>query len=161
MRSVESEAPITAAKAKKVPRAAAADIRSIRNEKKKMKASGASATTHISGVPYSVAPNWVRLTPPMRATACGRVARRGQHVDAERDQGRDGQTQDHVVVDAEHEGAQALVDLSLPSGQSRCHRRFGFAHTVASESFLAVSRLFPRKADGSPPPPHDSATRKI
>ena len=53
MRSVESEAPITAAKAKKVVRAAAAaDIRSIRNEKKKMKASGASATTHISGEPY-------------------------------------------------------------------------------------------------------------
>ena len=34
-----------------------------------MKASGASATTHISGEPYSVAPNWVRFTPPMRATA--------------------------------------------------------------------------------------------
>jgi hypothetical protein len=32
-------------------RAVAADIRSIRNEKKKMKASGASATTHISGEP--------------------------------------------------------------------------------------------------------------
>ena len=50
MRSVESEAPITAAKAKKVIRAVAADMRSIRNEKKKMKASGASATTHINGV---------------------------------------------------------------------------------------------------------------
>src|SRR5215213_7272966 len=70
MRSVESEAPITAAKAKKVPRADAADIRSIRNEKKKMKARGASATTHIRGEPYRVAPNWVRLTPPIRATAC-------------------------------------------------------------------------------------------
>ena len=33
-------------------RADAADILSIRNEKKKMNASGASATTHISGVPY-------------------------------------------------------------------------------------------------------------
>ena len=65
MRSVESEAPITAAKAKKVVRAVAADIRSMRNEKKKMNARGASATTHIRGVPYRIRPNSVRPTRPM------------------------------------------------------------------------------------------------
>jgi hypothetical protein len=45
-----SDSPITAEKAKKAVRAEAAVIRSMRNEKKKMKASGASITTHLSGV---------------------------------------------------------------------------------------------------------------
>ncbi len=42
---MDIEAPITAAKAKNIVRAEAADIRSIRNEKTKMKASGASIST--------------------------------------------------------------------------------------------------------------------
>jgi hypothetical protein len=69
MRSVESEAPITAAKAKKAIRAEDADILSMRNENMKMKASGAKATTHFKGVPYRTRPNSVRLMLPMRTTA--------------------------------------------------------------------------------------------
>ena len=49
MSSVDSDAPITAAKAKKVPHTRAADMRSTRNERKKTKPSGARATTHFSG----------------------------------------------------------------------------------------------------------------
>ena len=44
------ERPITAEKAKKAVRAEAAVIRSMRNEKKKMNARGASITAHLSGV---------------------------------------------------------------------------------------------------------------
>ena len=48
--SVDSDSPITAAKAKNIIRAEEADIRSIRIEKKKMKASGANISTHLSGL---------------------------------------------------------------------------------------------------------------
>ena len=45
-----SERPITAQKAQNMACAAAADIDWMRNEKKSTKASGASITTHLSGV---------------------------------------------------------------------------------------------------------------
>ncbi|MCY1244965.1 hypothetical protein D9M72_580670 [compost metagenome] len=45
-----SERPMTAQKAQKVSCAEDADIECILNEKKKTKASGASITTHFSGV---------------------------------------------------------------------------------------------------------------
>ena len=49
-RSEDIEAPITAAKAKNIVRADEADIRSMRMEKTKMNASGASIRTHFSGL---------------------------------------------------------------------------------------------------------------
>ncbi|MDH6668227.1 UNVERIFIED_ORG: hypothetical protein M2442_004226 [Methylorubrum zatmanii] len=47
---VDIEAPITAAKAQNIIRADEADMRSIRNENTKMKASGASISTHLKGL---------------------------------------------------------------------------------------------------------------
>ncbi len=49
-RRVDIEAPITAAKAKNIVRAEEADMRSMRNEKTKMKASGASISSHLRGL---------------------------------------------------------------------------------------------------------------
>ncbi len=49
---VDSEAPITAAKAQKVARAAPGDMVIMRLPAMKMKASGAKISTHLSGVAY-------------------------------------------------------------------------------------------------------------
>jgi hypothetical protein len=90
-----------------------------------------------------------------------RIARGGQHVDAERDQGRDGKAQDHVVVDAEHEGAQALVDLSRRPGKAGAIGVLVLLIRLHRSPFLAVSRCSLEGLEVCPRPPRWATTAEI
>ena len=96
--------PITAEKAQKDSlRGVAADGRDARPRGRTRRPSGASITTHLSGLVKMDAEGRERDLP---AAFLGH----GEHMRAERDDAGDAETQDHIIIDAQHIGAQALVD---------------------------------------------------
>ena len=88
----------------------------MRQDRKNTKPSGASITTHSSGLAKSAWPNGGEIHAPMQrqrpAAALSskrRISRHGIGEDDVGNESRQGDAGRHVVVDAQHVGAQTLV----------------------------------------------------